>query len=194
MQCFPASGVCRSGSSSQAERRAQLSAVMDTMISVESEDDPGDEPSDDSDDSVDVAGKVSDARSGGSSGIAGDKSKRKMNSAGPSLQATVAPVAVMSTLKKSISRNRSKPFSRWPAFLLQKAWSLRGITGQSKQKDSEKMAVLLENYDKTFERPSPYLADLANRAAGVREAWFSICAVTLITMQGHQTIQRQNTR
>ena len=43
-------------SSSQAERRAQLTAVMDTRISVEPEDDPGDEPSDDdSDDSSTLA-------------------------------------------------------------------------------------------------------------------------------------------
>ena len=110
-----------------------------------------------------------------------DKGKGKMNSAGPSLQAAVASAARMSTLQKSIFRNRSKPYSRWPACLLQTACSLRGITGQSKQKDGEKMAVLLENYDKAFERPSPYVADLENRAAGVREGWFSVCLSLSLT-------------
>ena len=104
-----------------------------------------------------------------------DKDERKMNSAGPSLQAAVASAPAMSALQKSISRNRSKSYFRWPVCLLQMVCSMRGITGQSKQRNFEKMAVLLENCDKAFERPSPYVADLEDRAGGVQEAWFSVC-------------------
>lgn len=70
------------------------------------------------------------------------------------------------SLQKSIERNRSRDYERWPVSLLKEACSLRKITGYSRSKDQVKIAKVLMDLDGVMDRPSPFLQDLDDKAAG----------------------------
>ncbi|CAB1112212.1 unnamed protein product [Ectocarpus sp. CCAP 1310/34] len=72
----------------------------------------------------------------------------------------------LQALQKSIDRNRTKSYEKWPASLLREACSLRRIMGFSKEKDTDKMARRLTQVDRVMERSSPFFADLDDKAAG----------------------------
>ena len=69
----------------------------------------------------------------------------------------------LQALQKSIDRNRTKSYEKWPASLLREACSLRKIMGL---KDAGKMASRLTQVDLLMGRSSPFFADLDDKAAG----------------------------
>ena len=124
-------------------------------------------------DMIDISGSlVRDVSPGGKDIGGGSEAGKNCNDKGKARAAAevsgTQEVATSSitTLRKSIKRNKDRPYVQWPATLLQQACSLHKISGQSKQRDVGKMASLLQNVDKVVGRPSPFVLDLQDKAAG----------------------------
>lgn len=125
----------------------------------------GIEPVDDDDDFGLVPSKASMAEpSSVESGTSNGTSRTKSPGFAP--EALGKKAANLSTLQKSIARNKSKPYHLWPVSLLQHACSRRRIPGHSKDRDAVKLGRILGAFDKAAERASPYVDDLLDEAAG----------------------------
>ena len=125
----------------------------------DSDDDEGDsDDAQDGDGAMEMrAGRVQSIGSGGASSDG--------NGSGAASAGAPVPAKTQKAPKRSINRNRTKSYERWPASLLQQACSLRKIAGYSKSGDVEKMAGVLTQLD-IMSRSSPFLMDLDDRAAG----------------------------
>ena len=128
-------------------------------VSNDSDDDEGD-----SDDAQDGDGAM-EMRSGREQSIGSGAGSSNGHGSGAASAGAPALAKTHKALERSINRNRTKSYERWPASLLQQACSLRKIAGYSKSGDVEKMAGVLTQLD-IMSRSSPFLMDLDDRAAG----------------------------
>ena len=126
----------------------------------DSDDDEGD-----SDDAQDGDGAM-EMRSGREQSIGSGAGSSNGHGSGAASAGAPALAKTHKALQRSINRNRTKSYERWPASLLQQACSLRKIAGYSKSGDVDKMAGVLTQLDNVMSRSSPYLMDLEDRAAG----------------------------
>ena len=129
-------------------------------VSNDSDDDEGD-----SDDAQDGDGAM-EMRSGREQSIGSGAGSSNGHGSGAASAGAPALAKTHKALQRSINRNRTKSYERWPASLLQQACSLRKIAGYSKSGDVDKMAGVLTQLDNVMSRSSPYLMDLEDRAAG----------------------------
>ncbi|CAN0343513.1 unnamed protein product [Pylaiella littoralis] len=102
--------------------------------------DGSDDAGDESDDGGDVGG--SNVAQGGAS---------KLN------QAKVA-------LKKSVDRNSGKPYAATPTTLLREMCATEKVTGMSREKNPAVLAKALAAMDEILKRPSPFWADMEDKA------------------------------
>ncbi|CAB1121533.1 unnamed protein product [Ectocarpus sp. CCAP 1310/34] len=90
------------------------------------------------------------------------KTPSRAKSPSPTPQQSVASAMT----QRSLKRNQNKPYSAWPVSLLQIAIQARGISGLSRERSSLVLEKALADVDKVCGRPSPYYADLEDKATG----------------------------